>query len=221
MPSLRDHLRAALVCAHLAAITVAAVPTPEGDLTEANLRNPEVHRALAPWARLAVRLGFAEDEAAGRAWLVARGRDMVALRRAVVGPIRPYLRFTGNGQSWRMFGVAPARHGRLQVHGRGPDGTWVALYDERRGSDWGWVLLDHSRIRSLRSSFADRQQRGRYNAFARWLGRRALADHPELVAVRVRYEGYVIPPPDELRRYGGLRATRVYWPVEVPRRSPR
>lgn len=214
-----DHVRAALICAHLAVITLAAFPTPAGDLTPQRKRDPEVREALAPWTGLVIRLGLAQDEESGIDWLFDRGADLIQARRKALGPTVKYLRFTGNGQSWRMFGVAPAKHARLQVHGGFEDGTWEPLYDEHQGPDWAWPVLDHSRVRSLRSSFADHEMRGRYNTFARWLGQRALDEHPQYDVVRVRYQGIVIPPPEKLRAQGGLTETKVFWPITVERKE--
>lgn len=217
MPGTWDHVRAALIVAHLGAITVAAVPTPEGSLTESRLRDPQVRDALAPWAELVARLRLADDVDGGYRWLWDAGHRMVQVRRAVMTPISPYLRFTGNAQSWKMFGVAPAQHARLEIHGRAPGGDWEPLYVEHQGPDWGWVLLDHSRVRAMRSMFADGTGRGRYHGFAKAVGRRALADRPDLDTIRVRLQGVVVPPPARLREQGGLTLTKTFWTVEVAR----
>jgi hypothetical protein len=215
----RDHIRAALIVAHLAAITVAAVPTPAGYLGEERLDDEEVRASLAPWAGLVARLGLADDVDGGYRWLWGAGRVMVDARRAAMEHVSPYLKFTGNAQSWKMFGVVPTRYARLEVHGRATDGPWEPLYVERQGPDWGWVLLDHGRIRAMRSGFAAREGRGRYEQLAALVGRRALAEHPRLQAVRVRFQAVTVPPAARLRADGGLTEGRTFWTVEIPRES--
>lgn len=217
MPGTWDHVRALLVVGHLAVITIAAVPTPEGSLTEGRLRDPQVRDALAPWASLAARLGLAEDQEEGYRWLWDAGHAMVAVRRTVMAPFSPYLRFSGNAQSWKMFGVAPAQHARLEIHGRAAEGDWEPLYVEHQGPNWGWVLLDHSRVRAMRSNFADGVGRGRFHGFAKAVGRRALADRPDLAVIRVQFRGVLVPPPAKLREQGGLTLTKTFWAVEVTR----
>ena len=217
MPTPWDHVRAVLICAHIAVITLAAVPTPSGDLTPQRKQDPEVREALDPWTGLVIQLGFASDDDGAVDWLFDRGNDLVSTRKRALGSSVQYLRFTGNGQSWRMFGVAPAKHARLQVLGGFHDGTLEPLYDEHQGPNWDWMVLDHSRVRSLRSSFGSKEMRGRYNTFARWLARRALDEHPQYDFVRVQYQGVVIPPPEKLRAQGGLTLTKVYWPIDIKR----
>jgi hypothetical protein len=213
----RDHIRAALIVAHLTAIRVASVPTPAGYLTEERMNDADVRASLAPWAGLVARLGLADDADGGYRWLWGAGRVMVETRRAVMEHVSPYLRFTGNAQSWKMFGVVPAKYARLELHGRASGGEWEPLYVERQGPDWGWVLLDHSRIRAMRSGFAAREGRSRYEQFAALVGRRALAEHPRFDAVRVRFQGVTVPAAARLRADGGLTETKTFWTVEIPR----
>lgn len=214
-----DHARAILICAHLALITIAAIPTPSGDLNPRHKRDPDVRASLSLWSDLLVRLRVVDDTDEAIDWLFDRGSEMVSARRAVLGRGRRYLVLTGNEQSWRMFGIAPVVHGRLQVHGRADGGDWVALYDERVGPGWGSMVLDQSRVRSLRSTFGSQGKRARYNLFARWIAERALADHPRVDAVRVQYQTVLIPRPEVLRERGSLIEKEPYWTLVTHRRG--
>ncbi len=216
MPTPWDHLRAVLIAAHLAAITVAAIPSPQGELSEKRIRDPEVRKALDPWTALVIDLGLAEDEDEAVRWLFDLGHTLVKVRKTALGPSSTYLRYTGNAQSWRMFGVAPTKQALLEVHGRRADGTWEPLYVEHTEHNWGWLLLDHSRIRAFRSSFATRDMRGRYTMFARGVCRIALDEFPEYTAVRMQYQGIRIPAPDRLAA-DGFKRTGVFWPIQVER----
>lgn len=213
-----DHLRAALIVAHLAAITIAAVPTPEGELDDTRRQDPEIREIMAPWTALVQDVGLADDEDGAVDWLFDRGQELVTARRTALGPVIGWLRVSGNSQSWRMFGAVPAQHARFEVHGQlAESGEWVPLYVENTPYQWNALLLNQSRVRAMRSNFSGGGSRGRYNAFARRIASQALDEHEALSAASVHMRAVTIPPAARLREQGGLTQGKTRWTITVTR----
>ncbi len=193
------HLRAVLVLLHIFAVVAVAVPAPHGGRDRRAWRDPTVQAEFAAWgARL---------RAWGVPWTDARLEDhlwtfathYMRARQLVLAPIRPYNRYLGTGQSWRMF-VAPHRQpSRLEVALQDGDAWQVVYLQTRSGDDWLEGLLEHDRTRSVLFRYAWPAYRGRYKRLSSWLAHRALEDFPDASAVRVRWLRQRSPSPAELR----------------------
>jgi hypothetical protein len=209
------HVRAALITAHLVAVTLMAIPAPDGGTDRTAWHDPTVRGELKAWADA---LGTAPEVLEDRLWNLTQG--YMAARGEALSPFGPYYEYCGTLQSWRMF-VAPHRFPTtLHIDVR-EDGTWRPVYVERDPRHrWLGRVLDSYRFRSVIFRFGWPGWEGEFEAFARWVAKRATADFPGADAVRVRLWKAPTPSPDEVRA-GTVPAGEFTLAVEVPfGRSP-
>jgi hypothetical protein len=194
------HLRGLLVALHLAAITLMALPAPEGGMNRNAWKDPTVQGELAAWTERFNEWGITvtQPELEDGLWRLAV--DYMAVRNEIVSPFRLYYECCGTSQSWRMF-VAPHRyptrlHIDLEEHGQ-----WRPLYVERtRKHDWLSSKLDQHRFRSAIFRFGWDEFTADYRRFVDWIARQAARDFPEADRVRVRLYKYRSPSPEEVRQ---------------------
>ena len=118
--------------------------------------------------------------------------------RVVTDPFRPYYRYFGTHQSWRMF-VAPHRNPSI-LHIDVREGReWVPVYVEG-SSEFTWMgeTLDHDRVRSALFRYAWPGWTKNYRRLCDWLAIRAAADFPDASQVRFRYWKYRTPTPEQV-----------------------
>jgi hypothetical protein len=192
-------VRAALIALHLIAITLMAVPSPQGGMSRAAWKEPTVQGEFAAWAgrldRVGIHLTTAELEE--RLWDAAVLYEDV--RDTVLAPFMPYYRYCGTWQSWRMF-VAPHRYpSRLHIEVREGE-SWRPIYIARSDQfAWHRRQLDHDRMRAAVFRYAWRHYRRRYSTFGRWVAGQVAQDFPDAEEVQLRFYKYRTPSPVEVR----------------------
>lgn len=194
-----DHLRALLVALHVLAVVLVAVPAPEGGMNRNAWKDPTVQAEFASWAgRLAAMgLELSPSELEDRLWTLAerwsKGRSIV------LKPIRPYTRYAGTGQPWRMF-VAPHTHpSRLFIELR-EEGEWRTIFVARDPTrTWRAEQLDHDRARAALFRYAWPGYSRSWKLMASWLAERAAEDFPEATHVRLSFARQRTPSPEEVR----------------------
>jgi hypothetical protein len=193
-------LRGVFVAFHLLAVTLMALPAPEGGMNRASWKDPTVQGELAAWTERLNRLGLdlKADQLEETLWRTAV--DYMRLRARVLSPFRLYYEWCGTGQSWRMF-VAPHRYPtRLHIDLE-EYGQWRPLYVERDADhNWLGAWLDHHRFRSVIFRLGWQEFAGDYRQFVNWVARRAARDFPEASRVRVYFIRYRTPTPEEVRK---------------------
>lgn len=110
-------------------------------------------------------------------------------RRWLLQPVDWVKRDLQLTQRWTLFRKASRKRFRIVVDGLDRRGEWQLLYragDDEHDDEYGDMLA----YRRMRGTYNPRGQleRGQYRRFARWMNRRVLADHPELVVARIRME---------------------------------
>ncbi|NCG18994.1 MAG: hypothetical protein GWP91_08285 [Rhodobacterales bacterium] len=203
-----DHFRAALIVLHIVVLSVACLP-PYAPNTKLGVLAPE-----QAWGLLMADAGLVQSGVEGADQLLAVWKGFATFRDTVVQPFRPYLRVAGIGQGWKMFGNSKNTSARLEIHGLDAGGAWQPLYVEQTTHQWHGRLLNHSRIRSQRSLFANKKFRRRYTDMVHWLAKDGLQDD-RWSAIRIRYQGVRIPKIDRLE--GALIATKIYWERVIAR----
>lgn len=128
--------------------------------------------------------------------LKAVAQQWEQVRSALVLPITPVLRLTGTGQSWAMF-ATPDRHPRrLEVHVE-TDAGWQRVFRKNHPDDrFLGNTLRYRRVRALYDTTPDDGSVA-YWEFTRWVGRRALLEHPDATRVRIRLLESHTPSPWE------------------------
>jgi len=188
------HIRAVLITAHLVAVTLMAIPAPEGALDRAAWKDPTVQNEFATWAN---NLDTTPEELEERLWNLTR--SYMDRRGEVLAPFGRYYHYCGTTQGWRMF-IAPHRHPtalHLDIRERG---NWRPVYIERDSQHrWLGHVLDSYRFRSVIFRFGWPGYEGEFEEFARWIASRAKNDFPEADAVRVRLFKAPSLSPEEVR----------------------
>ena len=137
-------IRAILVTIHLVAITLSAVPSPEGGLNRSAWTDPTVQSEFHAWAD---RFGMPPKVFEDRIWDIANSYNRVL--QVVLTPVEPYETLFGTEQSWKMF-VAPHRFPtRLELSARAGDAPWdVLFYESSPTARWHESQLRLERLRS-------------------------------------------------------------------------
>lgn len=137
-------VRAVLVTIHLVAITLSAVPSPEGGLNRKAWSDPTVQTEFKAWAG---RLGMQPKDFEEKLWTAANAYQ--GALGTVLTPVEPYELVLGTEQSWKMF-VAPHRFPtRLELATRTGDQAWeVLFYESSPTARWHVEQLRLERLRS-------------------------------------------------------------------------
>lgn len=193
------HLRAALIVVHVALIGMAAVPAPEGGMRRKAWQDPTVQGELRAWGDRLRAVGLDVTDAGLEAGLWDFAVDYMAARNAALKPARPYYRYLGTEQSWRMF-VAPHKHpSRLELSIDRGQGWEVVYLQSTAGADWLEEILEHDRSRSLLFRYAWRSFRNAYRHMVGWLGVQAARDFPDATRMRARWMRQRTPTPAQVR----------------------
>ncbi len=204
------HARALFVTFHLVAISLLALPAPEGAMNREHWRDPTVQAELAAWATV---LGVEPDRLEEHLWRLALGYE--DWRDRVLAPFALYYDWCHTVQSWRMF-VAPHRHPtRLQIalHERG---QWRTLFVERdRAHAWRARQLGSYRFRSVIFRLGWSSYETDRHHFADWVARQAALDFPDADRVRVELVRFRTLSPQEVRA-GRPREARSEYVLERP-----
>lgn len=179
---------------------VMAIPDAAGPAAKRSAwKSATVQNELGSWATRLTELGWpvTKDELEERMWVVATSWTRVAM--ALRKPLRPYTKWVGVGQRWRMF-VAPHRHpATLYIEIR-RNRQWVPVYVARSSElDWNAHQLDHTRTRSMLFRYAWKEYRRHYRAFAFWVARQLAEDFPDSQGFRFKWYRFRTPSPEEVR----------------------
>ena len=189
------HLRAAWLLAHVAAITLFALPAPVGGMNRGDWKDPTVQTELSAWAG---RLHLSEERLEDGLWQAAV--EEMAIRDRVTTPLQPYIFATGTDQPWRMF-VAPHHFPtRLSIEVRRQGGEFEPVFVERSDRyTWRRDLFDQERLRSGIFRHTFNQFRWDARNLCAWAANGLFAERPEVVEVRCRLYRARLPSPEEAR----------------------
>ena len=186
-------VRAVLVAFHLVAITLSALPSPEGGLNRGTWSDPTVQAEFKAWAG---RFGMDKQAFEDRLWVFASsyGRGY----KQLLAPIDPYEELVGSEQSWKMF-IAPHRFPtRLEIAGRAEDGAWdVLFYESSSTATWRRDVLRLERLRSAIFRWGWPNYSTAWGRGCAALAGLAFGDFPALHEVRCRFWKARSPSPEE------------------------
>ena len=195
------HIRALIIAVHVFAVAAMAFPSPSGGMNRRAWSNPTVQAEFSAWADRLTAMGRPTTTAELEEHLWGWAQGYMANRNAIIKPFRPYYRYCGTDQSWKMF-VAPHRNpARLHVEIRDAESlAWRPVYVARsREHDWMADALNVERFRAALFRYAWKQYRGSYRQFARWLGRHAATDFPGADRLRTSWERIHTLHPKKIR----------------------
>jgi len=190
-------IRAGLIAVVLLIQFLDAVPLPE--LKESNLKQPLAQDELDRWTEVVNDLGldWSREELTARA--LAVGGVAVSFRKAVMAPWKPFLRFTGTGQSWGLFAYPDPYAGRLIIRSRDAKGDWTEHFRApAEGDDWLVARMLFRRVRGVYDDAGDRARPGKaHDRFVNWVAREIFLREPEAQSVEVRFDVTEVLTPDE------------------------
>jgi hypothetical protein len=197
-PKFWPQIRAVLLLLHVVAVTLAALPAPEGGMSKVAWKDPTVQGEFDAWFTRITSLGYAgsRQDFESALWSFAVGYSRV--RGKVLAPFRPYYDYAGTDQGWRMF-VAPHRFPARLTIDIGRKGAWETVYVERSPTaTWLASVFDQDRIRSALFRYSWPQYGRAYAQLCEWIQARASNDFPDADTVRVRYWKYRTRSPQEV-----------------------
>lgn len=176
-----------LVLLHVIAITTLAFPAPAGGLDRRTWREPTVQGELQGWRELLASVGWEMDQKTFEDGLYDLASRTMAVREAVIAPMKPYLMYCGAWQSWRMFVAPHMNPARLQVAVGDAEG-WHVVFEERSDEyTWRRYMFEQDRMRSAIFRYSWPNYRSGYHDLAEWIARQAAVDFPDATRVRVRF----------------------------------
>lgn len=194
------HLRAAFISFHLLAILLDASPDPSVGMNRSAWKDPTVRREFDSWAKM---LGVEEPVFEDFLWNTAV--KTVAVRKVVMTPFTPYLRFTGTQQAWQMF-VAPHRYPtrlQLQVHPNGEslkEEVWQTVFEERSSTfTWHEERFGSERLRASIFRWGWPNYQEAWHRACKIFASELLAEHPEADMARCRFRKVESPSPEAIR----------------------
>jgi len=192
-------LLAAFLLFHLAAVTLRALPAPDGALDRAAWSDPTVQKELSAWHQRLAGFGLRQSPAEFADSLYRLASRALTLRNRLVAPFARYYAACGTYQSWQMF-VAPHRHpARLRIDIQ-QAGAWHTVFREGdANASWLSTQLGDTRFRSLLFRFGWPGYRGQLDHFADWVAHRAAVAFPQASACRVVLSRADTPTPEQAR----------------------
>lgn len=202
-------LRAGFVAFHAAAVVLLSLPT--GAVSDERWKSKGTQADLAEWGS---GLGEGNEFAL---WFRRVAKGYADVRGVAVAPFNLYAESTGARQGWAMFSSPQRYPAEVHVDAK-VDGRWVPIYRPHDPSAaFDAVFLAHHRLRKFQGRFAREWKGKRFQEFASYLAKRALAAHPNAEAVRVRLERKQSLPPEAVR--SGLKAKGSYEVTHVFERN--
>lgn len=190
-------VRAVLVLGHVLAISIAAVPGPDGGMSRDQWRDPAVQAELITWSQ---RFHMTQERFTDLIYPLAE--TLFSLRIAARKPVGPYLEYTGVEQPWRLF-VAPDRvpsRFQLQVLRRGHRDEETLYEEGSREYAWHRRYFTHSRTRRALYWYGWPLTWGSRGEHCEWLARQVFDEMPDAERVRCRFFRGPSPSPEQARR---------------------
>ena len=130
---------------HLIAIILKAIPAPEGGMNKGDWKNPTVQAELQTWTANfnAVGIDVTTVELEDNLWGLAQ--RYMTVRKSILRPFRPYYKYFGADQNWRLF-VAPHMYpSKLHIDMLVED-EWICVYQPFSDHQWNANLIETSMI---------------------------------------------------------------------------
>ncbi|MBS2031702.1 MAG: hypothetical protein JST54_27645 [Deltaproteobacteria bacterium] len=185
---------------HIVAITVRALPAPDGAMDRSTWSDPTVQQEMSAWTERLGQLGIKLSSNQLQDALYVVAGKILSARDTLVSPFGRYYDWCGTFQSWQMF-VAPHRHpARVRVDVQ-EHGVWRTVFRERDpNATWLASELGDTRFRSLFFRVSWPNFRGMLERIADYVARRAAVDFPDATRVQLVLSRAETPTPDEVKR---------------------
>ena len=212
------HFRTGLILLHLVAIVLKALPAPEGAMSKKDWAHPTVQAEFRQWSQNLQSIGIqtTQMELEENLWTLAT--SVTKVRNSTLKPFRPYYRYVGSDQNWRLF-VAPHMFpSKLEIDVL-VDNTWTPIYrvhSSDSNQQWMSQLIEHGRFRPSIFRYSWARYKKHFNRFALYMSERAATDFPKATQIRFRWWRYPLPTHTEVlenREIMGSFHTALLYPV--------
>ena len=189
------HFRTGLIILHLLAVILKALPAPEGAMSKKDWRHPTVQAEFRHWSQNLQMIGIQTTpmELEEELWTLAT--TVTKFRNATLKPFRPYYRYVGSDQNWRLF-VAPHMFpSKLEIDVL-IENTWVPVYrvhSSNPSEQWMATLLENGRFRPSIFRYSWARYKKHFNRFAVHMSQQAINDFPTATQIRFRSWRYPLP----------------------------
>lgn len=180
--------RAGILALVIGVHLVMAAPVPHV-VSSRDLRKEASQRELRAWAGRLGALGIELTPEELGEQVVRHTRTIGGLHRAAKAPWAPLRRLTGTNQGWALFAIPSADPPRLEirVRRRGSADMETLFLHLDPEHDWWREQLVYRRVRgNWNSAGYGPRPSSSYRRFAHFVGRRILAERPEVDVVVVR-----------------------------------
>lgn len=191
------HLRTGLITVHLIAIILKALPAPEGAMSKKDWAHPTVQAEFRHWSQNLQSIGIHTTTAELEQSLWSIAQSVTTVRNATLKPFRPYYRYVGADQNWRLF-VAPHMFpSKLEIDVL-TDNEWVPAYRVHKPDQWMARLIENGRFRPAIFRYSWSRYKKQYNRFAVYMSTQAGEDFPSATQIRFRWWRYPLPSHTEI-----------------------
>lgn len=185
-PAVWPNLRAVFVLFHVLTVLLIGFPAPAGVTDRSHWKDPSVQDEMRTAAERARAIGLPWTDAEFEELMYFLATEYNKVRRIVLKPFRPYAKYCGVRQSWRMFS-APHRYPTIMQIEIEENKKWRPVYRIRSDEyDWMRRRFDHHRMRRLAFLHGWKKYRRSYNGFSKWVSKEASRDFPNATRVRIR-----------------------------------
>jgi len=193
-------LRAALIAAHLVALSLAALPrVNRAAMSKSARQSPTARAEIDAWAERLAGWGVEIDAQTLERGAVEALESWLVLRTALNAPFGPYIELFGLDQPWLLFPGADGFPARMVVEIE-RDGAWQPVQTMYPiSTDWRARLLRNTRAHGEIYAASWPVHRRRYVELGRWLALQAARDFPRATRVRISIERTRMLDPDEVR----------------------
>jgi hypothetical protein len=192
-----QNIKGTVIAIHLVAIVLKALPAPEGAMAKKDWAHPTVQAEFRNWSATLQQVGIdiPPPELEKHLWFLAN--RVTSVRNTALKPFRPYYRYVGADQNWRLF-VAPHMYPSTLEIDVLEEAEWGAVYRVHKPDQWMEHLIEQGRFRPAIFRYSWGRYKKQYNQFAMYLTERATQDFPNATQIRFRWWRYPLPSHAEI-----------------------
>ena len=220
--SVWQNLKGFVIAIHLVAVVLKALPAPEGAMAKKDWAHPTVQAEFRHWSSTLQQAGIqiTAPELETQLWFLAN--RVTTVRNAALKPFRPYYRYVGADQNWRLF-VAPHMYPSTLEIDILEQAEWKPVYRVHKSNQWMADLIEQGRFRPAIFRYSWGRYKKQYNRFAMYLTEQASTDFPDASQIRIRWWRYPLPSHTEIlqkQEIMGAHHTTLVYPLVSNEKKP-
>ena len=190
-------MRGVLIALHVLAVLVLSTPDLDGGLNRKAWKSDMVQAEFEAWTARFNRWGMdvTTEQVEQQTWETAVA--WVDVRNKALTPFRPYRKYVGVRQRWRMFAAPNRVPARIRIAVE-IDGQWQTVHEASSAAhQWRKRQLGHERLRVVINRAVWRHNHRIYARLLAWIVDAAAHDFPDATRVRVSFVRGPTPKPNQ------------------------